>query len=377
MKPVLITVFSSLKDPRVKRTQRHNFMEIVYIAIMAIIANADGWEDVEDFGEAHLSVLRQWFALPHGIPCADTFRRVFEALDSTEFQRCMTEWMSQLVQSLEGKLVAIDGKTARGSFARTEGRGPLHLVSAWVQENQLVLGQIATEDKSNEIVAIPKLLALLDLRGSTVTIDAMGCQKAIVEAIVNKKADYVIAVKENQPTLHRRTLEAFARAEDADWQHCRPSFDETDEESHGRVDIRRVWAMAVPGTIDPENLWKNLQTVVMVERVSCRGTRVSEERSYYITSHQPDAKRLGSLIRGHWSIENALHWTLDMTFAEDRSRIRSTSGARNFAALRKLGLAMLKRESTEAKRSVRRKRKLAAFDINYVLKVLSAENLGD
>ncbi len=264
--------FVTLQDPRIERTKRHALMDVVVIAILAVIAGADGWDDIEQFADARSRWLKTFLALRGGVPCADTFRRVFAALDAEEFQRCVLGWMCELADGLSGKLVAIDGKTARGSFG--DGRGPLHLVSAWVAENSLALAQIAVEDKSNEIVAIPRLLALLDLRGATVTIDAMGCQKAIAAAIVDRGADYVLALKDNHPTLHAEVAEFFADAEKSGWRDTPHSSDETTDGGHGRVEVRRVWASDEIEWLDPKGAWKGLRSIVMVERERVRPPRL-------------------------------------------------------------------------------------------------------
>lgn len=360
--------FVTLRDPRVERTKRHALMDIVVIAILAVIAGADGWDDIELFGDARCAWLKTFLKLQSGVPCADTFRRVFAALDPEQFQRCLLAWMSELADGLCGKLVAIDGKTARGSFG--DGHGPLHLVSAWVAENSLVLAQIAVEDKSNEIVAIPRLVELLDLRGATVTIDAMGCQKAIAAAIVDKGADYVLALKDNHPTLHAEVAEFFADAEKSSWRDTPHSSDETADGGHGRVEVRRVWVSDAIDWLDPKGAWKGLRSIVMVERERTASGQTSSERAYYLTSRAANAASLGDIVRRHWSIENSLHWTLDVTFNEDRSRIRSKNGVQNFAALRKLALALLKREPSKPKLSVAQKRKRAAYLTDYLLVVL-------
>jgi predicted transposase YbfD/YdcC len=364
--------FASLRDPRVERRKRHLLMDVVIIALLAVIAGADGWEDIEDFGELRRTWLATFLRLPNGIPSADTFRRVFEALDPSEFQRGFFAWMKELCEGLSGKLLAIDGKTARGSFAKERGQGPLHIVSAWVHENALVLAQLAVEDKSNEIVAIPKLLELLDLRGATVTIDAMGCQKKIAAAIVDKGGDYILALKDNQATMCAEVTAFFSHAQAEGWKETPHTFDETTDKGHGRLEVRRVWASSAIEWLDPKHEWKGLWSVVMVERVRSVGDETSSERAYFITSHAAEAAHLSSRIRGHWSIENTLHWTLDVTFHEDGSRIRSKNGVQNFAALRKLALALLKREASMPTLSVPRKRKRAARLDDYLLAVLCA-----
>jgi predicted transposase YbfD/YdcC len=372
MAPLAIwTHFESLKDPRVERTRRHKLMDIVVISVLAVICYADGWSDIHDFGKAREAWLRRFLELPNGIPCDDTFRRVFAALDPGQFQACFVSWVQSLVGATDGKLVAVDGKTVRHSFAGEEGKGPLHLVSAWVGENQAVLGQLATDSKSNEITAIPQLLELLDLRGATVTIDAMGCQKAIAEKIIDAGADYILALKDNHPTLHQEVVQFFEAAQAEAFRDTRCDQDETVDGGHGRIELRRVFASDDIDWLADKPCWKGLRSVVMVESERSLGDKTSFERRYYLSSLPAEAAHLGERIRGHWGIENQLHWVLDMAFDEDRSRIRRGHGPDNFALLRKIALILLKQEKT-LRRGVEAKRKRAAWDHDYVLRVLEA-----
>jgi len=369
--PAIWAHFESLKDPRVERTRRHKLMDIVVISVMAVICYADGWSDIHDFGKARQAWLREFLELPNGIPCDDTFRRVFAALDPEQFQACFLSWVRSLVGGTDGKLVAIDGKTVRHSFAREEGKGALHLVSAWVAENQAVLGQLATDSKSNEITAIPQLLELLDLRGATVTIDAMGCQKAIAEKIIDAGGNYILGLKENHPTLHQEVEQFFEAAQAETFRDTRCDQDETVDGGHGRIELRRVFASDDIDWLADKPYWKELRSVVMVESERSVGDKTSFERRYYLSSLAPDAALLGERIRGHWGIENQLHWVLDMAFDENRSRIRRGHGPDNFALLRKIALILLKREKT-LRRGLEGKRKRAAWDHDYVLRVLEA-----
>lgn len=365
------THFESLKDPRVERTRRHKLMDIVVVSVMAVISFADGWDDIVEYAKVREAWLRTFLELPNGLPCADTFRRVFTALDPEQFQACFLSWMRSLVDTTDGKLIAIDGKTVRHSFAGEEGKGPLHVVSAWVAQNQLVLGQIATDTKSNEITAIPKLLQLIDVRGATVTIDAMGCQKKIAEAIVDGGGDYILALKDNQPTI-RQEVELFfesARAEAFRDTPCDQA--QSIDGDHGRIEVRRVFASGDIGWMADKAQWKNLQSVVMVESERTIGNDTSLEHRYYLTSHTAEAALLAERIRGHWGIENKLHWVLDMAFDEDRCRIRRGNAPDNFALLRKIALNLLKLEKT-SHRGLEAKRKRAAWDQGYLIKVLQA-----
>jgi predicted transposase YbfD/YdcC len=309
--------------------------------------------------------------LPSGIPCADTFRRVFTALEPEQFQACFLSWVRSLVDSTDGKLIAIDGKTVRHSFAGEEGKGPLHVVSAWVAQNQLVLAQVVTDAKSNEITAIPRLLELLDLRGSTVSIDAMGCQKKIAEAIVGGGGDYVLALKDNQPTMHQEVEQFFESARADAFCDTRSDQAESVDGDHGRIEVRRVFASDDIGWMADKSDWKGLQSVVMVESERTVGSNTSTERRYSLTSRAAHAAVLAECVRGHWGIENKLHWVLDMAFDEDRSRIRRGNAPDNFALLRKIALNLLKLEKT-CKRGLEAKRKRAAWDQGYLLRVLQA-----
>jgi predicted transposase YbfD/YdcC len=369
--PPIWSHFEALQDPRVERTRRHRLMDIVIISVLSVVAGADGWSDIVQFAEDRLDWFKTFLELPAGIPSDDTFRRVFAALDALQFQACFLSWARCLVGSTDGQLVAIDGKTARRSFASEQDQGALHIVSAWASQHQVVLGQLATETKSNEITAIPQLLSMLDLKGATVTIDAMGCQKKIAEKIIASKADYILSLKENQPTLHREVQEFFASAESDDYQDIRNDYEQTVDGGHGRIEVRRVRVSDDIGWMSDKAQWQGLRTIVMVESERTLGQDTSIERRYYISSLSADAALVGGRIRGHWGIENGLHWVLDMAFDEDRCRIRRGNGPDNFALLRKIAVNLLKAERT-CKRGVEGKRKHAAWNNDYLLRVLEA-----
>ncbi len=372
MAPTSFTLhFADLEDPRVERTRAHDLHEIIMMAVLAVIANADGWDDIAQFVRTHERLLRNLLSLPHGVPSADTFRRVFAALDPEAFNRCFVAWTQSLVGSTEGKMVAIDGKTLRGSGDAAAGRSPRHLVSAWVGENQIVFGQVATAAKSNEITAIPELLKLLDLKGATLTIDAMGCQRRIVEEVMAKQADYIIAVKDNQPTLHSEVQAAFATAEIADEKLPATWVHESSEKAHGRLEARQVTVLDAKDRLSEGQDWVGLRTLVRVTSVRETARERSEEARFFISSKAPDALEHARCVRGHWGIENSQHWTLDMTFHEDRSRVRRGNAPDNFALLRKIGLNLLKTEKT-SKRGIAAKRKLAAWSEEYLLRVVAA-----
>jgi predicted transposase YbfD/YdcC len=365
--------FAHVPDPRVRARSDHKLLDILAISILAVICGADGWEELATFGRCKETWLKTFLELPAGIPSADTFRRVLSALEPTAFREAFVRWMQALVDSTEGKLIAIDGKTARRSFDRAAERSPLHLVSAWVRDNQLVLGQVRTEEKSNEITAIPILLGMLDLRGSIVTIDAMGAQKEIARSIVEKEADYILALKGNQGKLHAQVVEFFAAAGTERFESVHHTFYETRDEAHGRREVRRVWSSTDLSTIPDASKWPSLKSITLIERVRDSGGDVNVERHYYISSRsRAGARWLSERIRGHWSIENQCHWVLDVAFREDESRIRTDHGPENFGLLRKIALNLLKQEKGR-KVGIAAKRKAAGWDHDYLLQVLSGE----
>lgn len=368
----ILRFFEDLPDPRACN-RIHKLTDMLVIAICAVICGADGWEDVALFGRAKHKWFQTFLDLPAGIPSHDTFGRVFARLDPDAFEECFVAWISSLAAFSGGQLIAIDGKAIRRSFEHAwDKSGMAHLVSAFVGTNQMVFGQCKVDDKSNEIKAIPRLLELIDIKGATVTIDAMGCQKDIAERIVNKGGDYVLAVKENQPTLHAkvRGLMQEARQEDlAGW--AGDVFEQTDG-GHGRIETRKVWCTSeVQWLGEVAHEWPGLRSVVMVEaRRQESGKASGTECRYYISTRDGrDARSMGESVRGHWGIENRLHWLLDVVFQEDQSRIRKGHGAENFSRLRRIALNLLRREKA-SKASIRGKRKLAGWDNDFLLKLV-------
>ena len=366
--------FAALPDPRVERTKRHRLLDVVTIAVCAVLCGADTWVDTEAWGKAKLAWLRTWLELPNGIPSHDTFGRVFAALDAAAFEACFLGWVRDLAAITAGQVVAIDGKTLRRSHDRTGGKGPLHLVGAWAAANRLVLGQGAVADKSNEIVAIPALLDGLDIEGAVVTIDAMGCQTAIARRIRTGGADYVLALKDNQPTLHDLVAHHFAVVGDGDAAGLAAATRATVGKGHGRGEVRRCWATDDPEVLDwldPQRTWPALGSIACVETERRIDGEVARERRYFLTSLPADPARIGAAIRGHWGIENRLHWVLDIAFREDECRVRAGHAAENFAVLRRIALNLLRRETT-AKVGVKAKRLRCGWDDAYLLKVLAS-----
>jgi len=372
--------FADLPDPRLERTRLHALLDILAIALCAVIAGADGWDGMADFGRAKEAWFRRFLRLPNGIPCGDTFRRVFARLEPEAFGRCFTAWMRVLAGSTEGKLVALDGKTMRHSFDKATGAPALHAVSAWVAENRLVLGQLAVDDdsneipalpNSNEIPALPKLIGMLDLEGAVVTVDAMGCQVAVAEAVLAAGADYVMTCKGNQPTMHEEAAAFFEHAGRLPFAFVPHTYDETEDKAHGRSERRRVWCVDAVGRFPARHRWPGLRSIALIERERTAGGETSVERVHVLTSLATDAKKLGALVRGHWGIENQVHWVLDIAFREDECRIRKDHGAANMGLLRKLALNLLKRE-TSVKRGIALKRLQAGWNEEYLEKVLKA-----
>jgi predicted transposase YbfD/YdcC len=365
----IVEHFSELADPRIDRSKRHELVDVVVVAIIAVIRGADGWDDIVDFAQVEEKWLRTFLGLTNGIPCADTFRRVFQALDPREFGRCFATLVAELAGSVADKQVCVDGKTMRRTFARERGEGPLHMVSAFVAEHAITLGQIAVEAKSNEITAIPALLDTIDVQGATVTIDAAGCQRGIAAKIVDKRADYLLALKGNQTLLYQEVIDYF---DDALRTGAELSYHQSVDKGHGRLETRHVWTSTDLGWMTERKRWTGLRSIVMVERKRQVGERTSTERGYYLSSHELTAERAAELVRGHWAIENGLHWVLDVVFDEDHSRIRHRRAAQNFALLRKLALTLLENETSNPRLSLARKRKRAAWGKDYLFTVLAA-----
>lgn len=363
--------FMALSDPR-RHNVRHKLLDILTIALLAIISGCDDWVSVAAYGRAKLKWLATFLELPNGIPSHDTFSDVFARLNPDAFEECFRRWMQSVVELSGGTLVAIDGKSIRRSFEHGwDKSGMAHMVSAFVAANQMVFAQQKTDGKGKELEAIEQLLALLDLQGAVVTIDAIGCQRHIAQAIVTAKADYVLQVKANQPQLHERMTRLMDEAILEQFQGLQSDHDEQTDGDHGRVETRRVHVIRDVKLLgELADQWPDLRSLVMVERARDVEGQISRERHYYISSldGRRTARQFAYYIRGHWSVENNLHWQLDVSFAEDQRRIRKGHGAENFSRLCRWSLNLLKKE-TSKKVGIATKRKICGWDNDYLLKV--------
>lgn len=364
----VFTPFEDLTDPRIERTRVHDLFELVVVALCGTVAGADTWADIERFGNDRLAWLRTFLKLKGGIPSHDTFGRVFAMLNPAELMACTQQWLEDLGREI-GKHIAIDGKTLRGSGDKAAARNPLHLVSAWASEARLTLGQVAVDSKSNEITAIPLLLELLDLKGATITIDAIGCQKEIAAKIIAGGGDYVLALKGNQEKLHQAVDEAFTAALEARVRPAGMARHSTTETNRGRQERREYTVLPAPASLPGLADWKGLATLVMVLRITHADGQEKGEVSYFLSSLPPKVKTLAKVIRQHWSIESSLHWVLDVTFSEDKSRIRQQHAPQTSALLRRLAVSILSAD-TSIKDSIRGKRYRACLNTNTLERIL-------
>jgi len=362
------THFASLTDPR-RRKVVYPLINIVTIALCAVIAGADDFVTIAAWGRQKRTWLAKILDLTSGIPSHDRFNAVFKAINPAEFERCLLSWVTSLHEVTAGQLVAIDGKTLRQSFDKADAKSAIHMVSAWATANHISLGQVVVDQKSNEITAIPKLLELLDVSGCLVTIDAMGCQAEIAEKIVEGKAEYVLAVKGNQPTLHAGIIEFFLGHMEDDFARVKVSRHETREKGHGREEHRMYYLCDVPDDLPDRSRWKGLKRIGVAISDTVRGGKPCDDVRYYILSKRLSARSFGAAVRGHWGIENSLHWQLDMSFGEDRSRIRKGHADANFAVVRRMALSLLKNEKSH-KVGVKTKRLTAGWNDDYLEQVL-------
>ena len=375
--------FAQMDDPRVERTKLHRLLDIVVIALCAVIAGAETWDDIALFGQTKAAWLGQFLTLPNGIPSHDTFNRVFAALDPEQFRVGFQSWIHAVAEVLPPQVIAVDGKTVRRSHDRTQGKSAIHMVSAWATQSQLVLAQVKVDEKSNEITAIPDLLRTLELSGCLITLDAMGCQRAIAEQITAQGADYVLALKDNQPDLLDDVADCFALADAEPYDGVRHDQHSSVTKAHGRLEIHQHTVLADPAHLtwlQAEQQWPGLQALgrVQVERRALDATlpltRPATEVRYYLLSRVMSARALGAAVRSHWGIENQVHWVLDVTFHEDASRIRAGHAAENVAVVRHIALNLLRQTTSTAPRSPRSlkaKRLKAAWDNDYLLQILT------
>ncbi|WP_096595559.1 ISAs1 family transposase [Calothrix sp. NIES-2098] len=363
--------FAQMEDPRVDRTKRHKLIDILTIAICAVICGADSWVAIELYGCTKYEWLKTFLELPNGIPSHDTFARVFAQLDTQKFQECFLSWMRTIQKITSAEIVAIDGKTLCGSNDKASGQSAIEIVSAWATTNRMVLGQVKVDSHSNEITAIPELLKVLELSGCIVTIDAIGCQKNIVKLIAQQDADYVITLKKNQGNLANEVEELIAEGIRTGFQGLKHSTYKTEEVSHGRHEIRHYLMISNIGNkLDPDSVWAKLNSIGMVESVRELDGETTVETRYFISSLEDNAQKFANSIRSHWGIENSLHWVLDVALNEDNCRIRKDNAPQNFAVLRHIAVNLLGKEK-RVKVGVKNKQFLAAMDNQYLTRLLS------
>jgi predicted transposase YbfD/YdcC len=373
----ILEYFASLKDPRVERTKQHSLLSILILCLCAVTCGADSFVAIERYGRSKEAWLREHFDFANGIPSHDTIGRVLALLEPKALAEMFARWTTAVAEHTRGDLVAIDGKTLRRSFRHGASKTFVHMVSAWSSRNKLVLAQAKTDDKSNEIKAIPELLQLLALKGCTVTIDAAGCQRDIAKQIVEKGGNYLLAVKENQPTLHAALVELFDAALHGGPHAAELDAHETQDSAHGRKETRRCWTLPCPETIDVTADWSNLSTCVLIESERQVGDAApTEEIRLFISSDKKlTAKAALSAVRSHWGIENQLHWVLDVAFCEDDCRVQASNAAANFAVLRHISLNLLK-QATKAKAGIKTRRLMCGWNDDFLLDVLTARAAG-
>ena len=364
----IVDHFAELSDPR-RRKVTYPLINVVTIAICAVLCGADDFVSIAGWGQMKREWLSKFLDLRAGIPSHDRFNAIFAAIKPAEFEKCLLSWIAALHEITDGQLVAIDGKTLRRSFDAASSKAAIHMVSAWATANHISLGQVVVDEKSNEITAIPKLLQMLDLSGCLVTIDAMGCQTEIAQAIVDAGGDYVLAVKGNQPTLHDGIADFFVDHLEDDFARVKVSRHHTQEKAHGRQTTRDYYVCAVPDDLPDRPRWPKLAAIGVAISETTRGNKYSTEVRYYILRKKLSGRKFAAAVRGHWSIENRLHWQLDVTFGEDQSRIRKGHADANFSILRRTALSLLKNNHTH-KIGIKNKRLVAAWNDDYLQEVL-------
>jgi len=365
--------FKNITDKRSRYGKRHKLIDIIVIAICGVICGADDWVGVVAYGKAKKEWLKGFLELPNGIPSHDTFGRVFAMLDPEEFEKCFISWVKAVMKVTAGQVIAIDGKTARRSHDQSSNKSAIHMISAWAQKNNLVLGQMKVDSKTNEITAIPELLRVLAIHGCIVTIDAMGCQKKIAKIIIKRGGDYVLALKENHAQLYEEVKETFELSQKGGRDNPAPDYSETVNKNHGRIEVRKCWVISDIEDLEylqEKGRWEGLRSIVKVQSERMLGESHTTEIRYYLSSIKGDAKKILFAVRNHWSIENSLHWVLDIAFREDESRIRKDHAPENFVVLRHMALNLLTQEKT-LKVGIKNKRLACAWNDDYLLKVLS------
>lgn len=364
--------FEHIFDPRSKKNKQHLLIEVIVITICAVICGAEGWESIETFAKARKDWLRQFLLLPRGIPKHDTYRRIFARLNPEELQKSFRDFIQTVFTVTDKQVIAIDGKSLRRSYESSDhkAKGMIHMVSAWAAENALVLGQIKTEEKSNEITAIPALLKLLVVKGCIVTIDAMGCQRKIAEQIIKQEGDYILAVKENQGKLYEAMEKTFETAKEAGFKNMVYEQDESLDCGHDRIETRRCTILPLMYLYGFKMKWKGLQNLILIESQREIKEQIQTERRYYISSASLSAKDFSDAIRSHWGIENRVHWVMDVVFREDDCRIRKGFSAENLSVVRHIALNLLRSEKSDTF-SIKKKRYLATLDQEYLKKILS------
>ena len=365
--------FSRLEDPRIERKKLFPLDEILLVVLCAIICGAEGWDEFQWFGQQKIVFLKSYLPFKNGIPSRFTYSRVISSLNPDEFKTCFIDWVQSFQKSLK-EVIAIDGKTLRHTFDTAKDKPAIHMVSAFAANSKIILGQQKTSDKSNEITAIPKLLNLLSIKDSIITIDAMGCQKDIAEMIIKKEADYILALKANQGNLYedvKSFLEQEAKREKEFHDTSLKYFEETDK-AHGRIETRKCWVTEETDWIYKKENWRGLTSIAMVESIRTLNGKTTKEKRFYIASLPPNAEIIGKAVRSHWGIENSLHWVLDMTYREDESRIRDKNAAENLAIIRHTSLNMLQnyKQKTETKTSIKGLRKKAGWNNNLLAEIV-------
>jgi predicted transposase YbfD/YdcC len=367
-------VFADLPDPRVERTRYHALLDILFCSLCAVLCGAEDASAIADFARARRDWLQQYVPLENGVPSHDTFSRVLSRISTEHFASCFSTWINLIYERAGPEVIALDGKTLRRSFDTATGKAAIHMVSAWGSANGLVLGQIKVNDKSNEITAVPKLLALLDLQGCIVTLDALGTQRAIAKQVIEQGGDYVLPVKGNQPEMQADVQTFFAQAQadrflDAEAETLPHTFHQTTDAEHGRVEVRRCWACPVTTHLTSADRWEGIKSVALIESERTVKGVITTERRYFISSLPPTARQVMQAVRTHWGIENSLHWVLDVTFREDASRLRKENAPQNMATLRHLALNILRRNTTR-KASLKRKRQMAAWEPDFLTELI-------